>query len=265
MNEALRYNDGKLRYDLLHPYAIEQLAEIFTFGAKKYAPNNWQKGMPWSKILASLKRHLAAIERGEDYDPESGLLHSAHVEWNAHALTAYYKIYPQGDDRNHKYLKPKKIGLDIDGVLANFQKHVFEYLGQQAKIVTHWDDPNVRDNYEIVKKDPQFWLSIPPLISPKDIIFSPHCYITARSIDPKVTQEWLDKNGFPKATLYCVGSGESKIETAKKSGIELFVDDHYVNFVDLTNAGIFTYLMDAPYNHHYDVGHRRVKSLKEVC
>lgn len=264
MPEGLRYNEGKDRYDLFHPFSLEQLAKIFTFGAKKYDTRNWEKGMAWSKVTASLKRHLQAIERGEDYDPESGLLHSAHVEWNAHALTAYYKIYPQGDDRPHKFLKPKRIGLDIDGVLANFQKHVFEYLGQPAKVVTHWNDPGVRDNYEVVKKDPKFWATIPALISPVDIPFEPHCYITARSIDPKVTQAWLDSNGFPKATLYCVASGESKIETAKKSGIELFVDDHYVNFVELTNAGIFTYLMDAPYNQHYDVGHRRIKQLKDI-
>jgi uncharacterized HAD superfamily protein len=263
MEEGLRYNEGKIRYDLMHPFAKEQLAKVFTFGANKYAEHNWQKGMKWSKVLSSLHRHLEAIERGEDYDSESGLLHAAHVEWNAHALCAYYKIYPQGDDRQ---IRPSpKIGLDIDGVLADFSNYLLKYTNKNRTHPNlHWNDPLIRAEFEKVKKDEVFWSTIPILSNPLDIHFEPHCYITARSIDPKITQEWLDNNGFPKATLYCVGVGESKIEVAKKSGLEIFVDDCYANFHELTKAGIFTYLFDAPYNLHYNVGHKRIKSLKEL-
>lgn len=262
MSEGLRYNEGKIRYDLMHSFAKEQLAKVFTMGAKKYAERNWEKGMAWSKVLASLHRHLEAIERGEDYDAESGLLHAAHVEWNAHALCAYYKIYPQGDDRPIK--DQRKIGLDIDGVLGDFCKHIYVYLGQEPRGQTHWNDPYIRENFDKVKNDPKFWATLPVLNPATDIGFEPHCYITARSIDPKVTQEWLDRNGFPKAKLYCVGPGESKIQVAKDSGIEIFVDDCYNNFYELTKAGIFTYLFDAPYNQQYNVGHKRIKSLKEI-
>ena len=123
MNEdkGLRYNQGKLRYDLTHPFADEQLVKILTKGSEKYAPRNWELGMAWSKVLASLKRHLAAVERGEDYDKETGELHAAHLLCNAHFLTAYYKIYPEGDDRLQWYKKPlKRLWLDLDGVLADF-------------------------------------------------------------------------------------------------------------------------------------------------
>jgi len=34
---GLRHNSGKLRYDLLEPFAQEQLAKVFTSGANKYA------------------------------------------------------------------------------------------------------------------------------------------------------------------------------------------------------------------------------------
>jgi hypothetical protein len=259
--EGLRFNEGKIRYDLMHPFAKEQLAKVFTMGSIKYAERNWEKGMKWSKILASLHRHLEAIERGEDYDQESGLLHAAHVEWNAHALCAYYKIYPQGDDRPIKPIK--KIGLDIDGVIADFDGHLCKLFDIPQNSV-HWNDPVIVAAFEKVKKDPKFWLNLPILTAPKDIPFEPHCYITARSIDPEVTQKWLNTHGFPKATLYCVGSNDSKIEVAKQSGIDIFVDDRYENFVELTRAGIFTYLMDASWNQHYNVGHRRIKSLKEI-
>ena len=117
-DKGLRDNVGKLRYDLLHPSAIKRLVEVLTFGSTKYAERNWEKGMKWTTVIASLKRHLAAIEQGEDYDKESGLLHIDHLQCNAHFLSAYYTIYPQGDNRP---MKPKPdIGLDVDGVIADF-------------------------------------------------------------------------------------------------------------------------------------------------
>lgn len=264
MAGGLRFNEGKLRYDLVNPEAHEGMVQILTKGAQKYAPRNWEKGMEWSKITSSLKRHLAAYEKGEDYDPETGLLHADHIACNAHFLSAYYRIYPQGDDRPHSWLQTTKIGLDIDGVLADFSGHLMKVSGHEGHIALHWNDPIVRAEFDKIKTDKDFWLSIPALLTPVDMPFEPHCYITARSIAPEVTQEWLNKSGFPKAKLYCVGVGESKVETAKAAGVEIFVDDSYDNFVELTNGGIFTYLYDAPYNQHYNVGHKRIKSLSEI-
>src|SRR6187399_1313572 len=59
-DKGLRHNKGKIRYDLLEPFAITELAKVFTKGAEKYADRNWEKGMKWSKMRASLGRHLAA-------------------------------------------------------------------------------------------------------------------------------------------------------------------------------------------------------------
>ena len=63
---GLRHNTGKLRYDLVPAYAQEQYVRVLTRGAQKYAERNWERGMKWSTCLASLKRHIAAYERGED-------------------------------------------------------------------------------------------------------------------------------------------------------------------------------------------------------
>lgn len=262
--EGLRYNEGKRRYDLVNPYSHEQMVNVLTKGSLKYAERNWEKGMKWSNVISSLKRHLAAIEAGEDRDLESGELHAAHLACNAHFLTAYYKIYPEGDDRPHSYLKEDKIGLDLDGVCADFTGYLMKISGNEGHIANHWNDPIVRREFEKVKTDPEFWKNIPPLLKPEDIPFEPHAYITARSIDQSITQEWLDRNLFPVAPLYCVGVGESKIEVAKKSGITRFVDDNYNNFLELNRAGIFTYLYDAPYNRAYNVGYKRINSLKEL-
>jgi 5'(3')-deoxyribonucleotidase len=260
--EGLRFNEGKTRHDLVPAFAQEQYAKVLTAGAKKYADRNWEKGMAWSKVLASCERHLQAIKRGEDYDPETGVLHSAHVMCNAAFLTEYYRIFPQGDDRPHKYLAMPPIGLDIDEVLADWVKHWTAHHKQP--IPKFWKfDRDIGPKFEALKTNKDFWMGIPVKTSPDDIGFEPHCYITARSIPSEWTTEWLDNNGFPAAPVYTVGHGQSKLEIAKRSGISWFVDDNFDTFVELNNNGICCFLFDAPHNARYDVGFKRIKNLKE--
>ena len=97
-----------------------------------------------------------------------------------------------------------------------------------------------------------------------ELPFEPHAYITSRSIDPKLTQKWLDDNSFPSAPLYCVGHNMSKVEVAKQSGVEIFVDDKYENFIELNKAGICCFLFDASHNKKYDVGFKRIYNLKDL-
>lgn len=261
--EGLRYNEGKSRYDLIHPLAERGLVDVLTKGAEKYAERNWERGMKWSKVLASLKRHIAAFERGEDYDPETGLLHADHIQCNAHFLSAYYRIAPQYDDRRHSYLSPPKIGLDIDEVLADWVSHWTTHHGQEVPETWNFDR-NISEKFKKLENDRDFWLSIPVKTHSGDIHFEPHCYITSRSIPVGWTEEWLDVNGFPTMPVHSVGLDESKVEVARNSGIDLFVDDRYENFVELNNAGICTFLFDAPHNRRYNVGYKRIKSLKDL-
>lgn len=74
-----KHDSGKPQMDLLDPLALEGLAAVLTFGAKKYAAHNWRKGISNSRLVAALLRHLFAIMRGEYNDPESGLPHIDHV------------------------------------------------------------------------------------------------------------------------------------------------------------------------------------------
>lgn len=96
---GLRYNQGKIRYDLIPPDALEVLARIFTMGAQKYAPRNWEKGFNWMECYASLMRHAQEWNKGVDVDDESGEPHMGHVMWNAMALTAFYLRGVGVDDR----------------------------------------------------------------------------------------------------------------------------------------------------------------------
>jgi hypothetical protein len=74
-----KYDAGKPPLDLLDPVALDGLAAVLSFGAKKYAAHNWRGGIAYSRLVAALLRHIFSILRGEYTDPESGLPHIDHV------------------------------------------------------------------------------------------------------------------------------------------------------------------------------------------
>lgn len=76
----------------------EECARVFEYGKRKYAAWNWAKGMPWSVPLACAARHLLAMIRGEELDPESGHPHRGHVFCNVVMLLQYGRTYQEGDD-----------------------------------------------------------------------------------------------------------------------------------------------------------------------
>lgn len=90
---GLRYNSGKRLIAAISPHFIEGIADVLTFGARKYARNNWMKGLSFSETLDSLERHLKALQRGEERDDESGILHIHHVNCNGMFLAHYFQFY----------------------------------------------------------------------------------------------------------------------------------------------------------------------------
>lgn len=260
---GLRFNQGKLRYDLLHPVGTEGTVRILTKGAQKYAPRNWEKGMPWSSVLASLKRHLAAFEKGIDFDDETGEKHIDHIACNVHFLQAYYKIAPQFDDRPHSYLEGKRIGLDIDDVLADFIPAFSRAAGVSEPDSWYFGYPQLA--HEMIAKGfdyKQFMLDLPVKTQPSDIPFEPKCYITSRDLtDVTIAEEWIKKNGYPQVKVI---QTNDKVAAAKEMNLDVFVDDKFDTFVALNKAGILCYLFDMPHNRRYDVGFKRVYSLKDI-
>lgn len=79
--------------------AVARIAEVYAFGASKYADHNWRKGYAWSLSYGAMMRHLAAFWEGEDSDPESGLSHLAHAGFHILALIHYADHFPAKDDR----------------------------------------------------------------------------------------------------------------------------------------------------------------------
>jgi ribosomal protein L32 len=99
---------------------LEDELRVWMYGAKKYAAWNWAKGMDWSVPFACAMRHLAAWQRGEDIDPESGQSHLAHAMCNLRMLTLYTKNYPEGDDRPKEWLAPRLEGEALKKQLDMF-------------------------------------------------------------------------------------------------------------------------------------------------
>lgn len=86
---GLKYDEGKIRYDLWPIGVYEGVAKILTFGANKYEENSWQKVTPKSRYYAAGMRHLMAQlkwekegNKGLALDEESGLPHMYHAVTN---------------------------------------------------------------------------------------------------------------------------------------------------------------------------------------
>ena len=97
---AIKHDEGKARFDLMPSGPLFELAMIYTVGAVKYAPRNWEKGMDWGRVFAAVQRHLWAWSGGEEVDPEDGLSHLAHAAWGLFTLMEYRTTHPEGDDRS---------------------------------------------------------------------------------------------------------------------------------------------------------------------
>lgn len=89
---------------------IRALARALQYGARKYASNNWRKGMNYSEPYSAMLRHLTAWNEGEALDPESGLSHLDHACANLAFLCEYEahpELYAQFDNR---FIRPRKEG-----------------------------------------------------------------------------------------------------------------------------------------------------------
>ena len=99
-NLAERFNDNKIKWSLVSWKALEPMVKVLMFGANKYSPNNWQKGLKYSEISESLQRHLYDFMEGQDDDPESKLSHLGHLMCNAMFLSCMFIFRKDLDDRN---------------------------------------------------------------------------------------------------------------------------------------------------------------------
>lgn len=90
---GMKYDGEKARMSLLPFHALELVAQVMTYGARKYSPWNWTRLADAEERYANaMLRHFAAWQGGERFDNGpggSGLPHLACVACNALFLLAF--------------------------------------------------------------------------------------------------------------------------------------------------------------------------------
>lgn len=119
-----KHDTGKLRFSLLTRGLGQQLksiAEILTFGAKKYSADSW-KYVPNAaeRYEDAMDRHLNAWKSGELTDKESGLPHLAHVACNCLFLMWFEDNKRELDtDDSSPYRSINELAIKLQGVNHN--------------------------------------------------------------------------------------------------------------------------------------------------
>jgi hypothetical protein len=103
--KGIKHDSGKPRMDLLPYDALKEVAKVLGYGATKYSPGNWSKGIEVSRYIAATLRHIGEFTEGRDTDEESGVNHLAHAACDL--LFALWMIQhrPDMDDRWIKELQ----------------------------------------------------------------------------------------------------------------------------------------------------------------
>lgn len=157
------------------------------------------------------------------------------------------------------------IGIDIDGTVTDpgsILPFMNEAFGRNLSLADCFEY-NLATVYDIPEEDFDKWLDEQGeqlyrsaiLHSQADVIlkqwYQSHrlVYISAREQKHlPVTYEWLKRHDIPYHTVDCIGSHD-KLSSAKKWGVEVFLEDRKENAVQLAEElQIPVFLFDTPYN-----------------
>jgi hypothetical protein len=110
--QGQKFDHGKPRYDLVPWAAMDDVVRVLTYGAQKYAANNWLyvEGKE-HRYPAAAFRHLSAYMQGEKHDPETGLSHIAHAMCSLLFILALDKMSEQKQTHQDDL---KKLIKDLD-------------------------------------------------------------------------------------------------------------------------------------------------------
>jgi hypothetical protein len=98
-DKGLKYDNGKPRLSLIPKEALWGMAQALTYGAQKYAADNYKLGIEYRRLADATLRHLTAWLDGEELDPESGLSHLDHAMASMAMLKYMATNVPEMDDR----------------------------------------------------------------------------------------------------------------------------------------------------------------------
>lgn len=155
-----------------------------------------------------------------------------------------------------------KVGLDVDGVLANFELGMAKLFSKPHVTSYGWDTQWITDLIHKVEDDENFWENLPLISHPEEITFDFDYYITA--IPPKMKgarEKWLKKNGFPDKPVIV---SDKKLETMRELGVEVLIDDKLTTIIEVEKGGLLAIHFLPPYMIQIDDSVRSIKHLSQV-
>ena len=75
---ANKFDEGKIRTDLIAPEWLEEIAKTLTLGAVNYGDGNWQ-GVEPNRFIAALMRHEIEIKKGKVINIEIDINGKKHI------------------------------------------------------------------------------------------------------------------------------------------------------------------------------------------
>lgn len=98
---SLKYDGDKPQMNLVPLSSVYAVAEVMTFGAKKYSPDGW-KSVPdaVNRYTAAMLRHMTLLQEGEEFDEDSGLPHADHIACNALFLSWFRRERKAAEKEN---------------------------------------------------------------------------------------------------------------------------------------------------------------------
>lgn len=96
---GIKHDQEKVQLELFSARWLIGVGQVLTFGAKKYHAHNWRHGIQRSRLIGAALRHVVAYLGGEDFDPETGLLHLHHASCCLMFASELHFTRPDLDDR----------------------------------------------------------------------------------------------------------------------------------------------------------------------
>lgn len=185
-----------------------------------------------------------------------------------------------------------RIGVDVDGVLADFNESFIDTVKRltgrdlfgAGYVPTTWNypeavgytGPEVTQVWDTIKANPTFWLSLRPYwdamtaLEQLRVMSVEHdlYFITSRpGVKAKHQSEvWLATHSGDFAWNPTVLISSEKGKCAKALHLDYYVDDRYENVQDVvseTRGRTFAYMVDRPWNQSVPMEPRRVGSISD--
>lgn len=181
-----------------------------------------------------------------------------------------------------------RIGLDIDGVVADFITPFLCLLaartGRGSIDPASITDPNfvqypfltrelIFDCMEAASYDPEFWRGLTPLLTPQQwqaldrisrahqMVFITHRWVRDTYDINQVTCDWLRDHGVSHPVVHFTQDKKSVL--VRELNIGLFVDDRHENCEDVaTETDALVFMPHRPYNQAFD--HPKVRRILEL-